>query len=292
MSFFSTTGTLRLTDILKFASDPDTVYSPTPSTPQVPPSSSPSTPQVPPSSSPPTRSGSEISLSVIDPQLLNNFPRASEPPGTPIRAQTPSPGHTGQAALDDKNEKASQPKRSQKKRVRITQINAVHGYVEGACRGGEEFKVLRLNELKKPIIQSTDSAARFLRLVTDMVIRCEQISSETGCWLFFTAQHLTARAPFIHYSSPRILREGEEDIESIINQFNEIFAKLTAARRHDAREMHVKLVEAQKEGVETRRQLEEVAAQAESSRQALERQERQLEEQTALLEEYRRKLTK
>ncbi|KAF8871837.1 hypothetical protein BD779DRAFT_1453439, partial [Infundibulicybe gibba] len=57
----------------------------------------------------------------------------------------------------------------------------------------------------------------------------EQISSETGCWLFFTAQHLTARAPFIHYSSPRILREGEEDIESIINQFNEIFAKLTAA---------------------------------------------------------------
>ncbi|KAF8869959.1 hypothetical protein BD779DRAFT_1416544, partial [Infundibulicybe gibba] len=80
---------------------------------------------------------------------------------------------------------------------------------------------------------------------------------ETGCWLFFTAQHVNARAPFFHYSSPRILREGREDIESIINQFSRIFTKLLAARRHDAQEMHVKLVEAQTKEAQTQRQLEE-----------------------------------
>ncbi|KAF8870062.1 hypothetical protein BD779DRAFT_1412600, partial [Infundibulicybe gibba] len=87
---------------------------------------------------------------------------------------------------------------------------------------------------------------------------------QTGCWLFITGQHTTARAPFIHYSSPRLIREGEEDIEDIINEFNQMFAKLLASRRHDAQEMHGKLLESQRKEIETRKQLEASAAEAES----------------------------
>ncbi|KAF8885617.1 hypothetical protein BD779DRAFT_1425360, partial [Infundibulicybe gibba] len=58
----------------------------------------------------------------------------------------------------------------------------------------------------------------------------ERVANQTGCWIFLAAQHTTARAPFVHYSSPRIIRECQQDIESITNQFNQIFANLLAAR--------------------------------------------------------------
>ncbi|KAF8881980.1 hypothetical protein BD779DRAFT_1428775, partial [Infundibulicybe gibba] len=78
---------------------------------------------------------------------------------------------------------------------------------------------------------------------------------ETGCWLFIAAQHTTPKAPFIHYSSPRLVRESKKDMEHIINQFNQIFANLLAARRYDAREIHGKLLNAQEKQAETEQRL-------------------------------------
>ncbi|KAF8877987.1 hypothetical protein BD779DRAFT_1474970 [Infundibulicybe gibba] len=64
-----------------------------------------------------------------------------------------------------------------------------------------------------------------------------------------------------------------------------MFAKLLASRRHDAQEMHGKLLESQRKEIETRKQLEASAAEAESSKQTIERQQRMLDEQTMLLEQ-------
>ncbi|KAJ7838623.1 hypothetical protein B0H14DRAFT_2219988, partial [Mycena olivaceomarginata] len=58
----------------------------------------------------------------------------------------------------------------------------------------------------------------------------EHISEETGCWLHFSAQHMFGQGGYLHYTSPRFLKEAKKDAEQIINHFNQTFATLMAAR--------------------------------------------------------------
>ncbi|KAK7053861.1 hypothetical protein R3P38DRAFT_2761573 [Favolaschia claudopus] len=44
-------------------------------------------------------------------------------------------------------------------------------------------------------------------------------------------KHVHARKPFYHYSSPRLLRDCAEDMETITNTFNTLFHDLKAARQ-------------------------------------------------------------
>ncbi|KAJ7850688.1 hypothetical protein B0H14DRAFT_2232133, partial [Mycena olivaceomarginata] len=58
----------------------------------------------------------------------------------------------------------------------------------------------------------------------------ERVSEETGCWLHFSAQHMFGQGGYLHYTSPRFLKEAKKDAEQIINHFNQTFASLMAAR--------------------------------------------------------------
>ncbi|KAJ7075682.1 hypothetical protein B0H15DRAFT_756312, partial [Mycena belliarum] len=51
----------------------------------------------------------------------------------------------------------------------------------------------------------------------------EALAHETSCYLFIAAHHMHATEPFIHYSSPRILRDGKTEIQEITNSFNQLF---------------------------------------------------------------------
>ncbi|KAJ7220111.1 hypothetical protein GGX14DRAFT_306147, partial [Mycena pura] len=53
---------------------------------------------------------------------------------------------------------------------------------------------------------------------------------ETGCWLQFSAQHMFANVPFLHYASPQILKEAKQDVEQITNHLNRVYLNLIAAR--------------------------------------------------------------
>ncbi|KAJ7865212.1 hypothetical protein B0H13DRAFT_1533678, partial [Mycena leptocephala] len=75
----------------------------------------------------------------------------------------------------------------------------------------------------------------------------ERLSIETGCWLHFSAQHMFATEPFLHYASPRILKEAKKDVEQITNHFNRTFLALIAARNEDSKSMHKKLLAVQEE---------------------------------------------
>ncbi|KAJ6487524.1 hypothetical protein DFH09DRAFT_811815, partial [Mycena vulgaris] len=77
------------------------------------------------------------------------------------------------------------------------------------------------------------------------ILQCERLSHETGCWLHFSAQHMFATEPFLHYASPRILKEAKQDVEQITNHFNKLFHTLIAARNEDTKEMHKKLLSVQ-----------------------------------------------
>jgi hypothetical protein len=86
------------------------------------------------------------------------------------------------------------------------------------------------------------------------------MAHETGSWIYFTAQHPTARSPFVHYSSPRFRREGRRDVEKITNDFSALYSRLVAARRQDAQELHSKLITLRKEMEEKERLLAEKEA--------------------------------
>ncbi|KAJ7617487.1 hypothetical protein DFH06DRAFT_945293, partial [Mycena polygramma] len=94
----------------------------------------------------------------------------------------------------------------------------------------------------------------------------EQVSHETGCWLYFASQHVSARDPFLHYASPRIRREGRAEVQDITNQFNGLFLSLIAARNQDSKELHKKLqIAAAKEAVVEK----ELVAAREAERRAI-----------------------
>jgi hypothetical protein len=52
---------------------------------------------------------------------------------------------------------------------------------------------------------------------------------------------------YLHYTSPRFLKEAKKDAEQIINHFNQIFASLMAARHQDTKNMHKRLLLAEKD---------------------------------------------
>jgi hypothetical protein len=91
-----------------------------------------------------------------------------------------------------------------------------------------------------------------------MCPQCEQVSHETGCWLFLTAQHANSTSSFIHYTSPRLRRESRPEVTDLVSQFGKLFGSLLAARRQDAKELHSKLVESQNKEAAVTQELSDV----------------------------------
>ncbi|KAJ7749781.1 hypothetical protein B0H14DRAFT_3603453, partial [Mycena olivaceomarginata] len=130
-------------------------------------------------------------------------------------------------------------------RVRISKKNLEFGMVKGAMRGNNHFEIVRTKKSRPTATGRRDASARFLRSASDIIERCERLSNETGCWLHFSAQHMFATEPFLHYASPRILKEAKQDVEQITNHFNRTFLTLIAARNADTKDIHKKFLAVQ-----------------------------------------------
>jgi hypothetical protein len=120
--------------------------------------------------------------------------------------------------------------------------------------------------------------------------KCEQVSHETGCWLFLTAQHANSTSPFIHYTSPRLRRESKQEVAGLATEFGKLFGSLTTSRRQDAKELHLKLIASQEEQAATMRDLcqakdlqQNAEAEADNIRQNLVRVQNENAEQAAML---------
>lgn len=108
-------------------------------------------------------------------------------------------------------------------------------------------------------------------------MQCERLANETGCWLFFGAQHLHANKPFVHYSSERLRRDAEQELNDIATKFGMLCSSLVAARRADTLVMAQKLAIAEQE--------------KESAERALQNQNALLSVQKALIAEYEKQLS-
>ncbi|KJA14759.1 hypothetical protein HYPSUDRAFT_150004, partial [Hypholoma sublateritium FD-334 SS-4] len=80
----------------------------------------------------------------------------------------------------------------------------------------------------------------------------------TSCWLFVGAQHVSAKAPTLHYTSPRLLEEAPQFAYEQINAFNDQMSLLLRARRSDAVVVTAELVAAEDKNKRLERELMEI----------------------------------
>ncbi|KAJ7704644.1 hypothetical protein B0H14DRAFT_2548090 [Mycena olivaceomarginata] len=168
-------------------------------------------------------------------------------------------------------------------RIRPSKANPTFGKVKGAYRGSEPAGIVRTRPKKEALTDRKACSQRFSRKTKELIERCEDLAQETGCWLFFTAQHTHAKEPFYHYTSPRLLRDSKSDVETVTNTFNKLFASLLAARQKDASLMHKQLEEVQAAQASSSRALEEALNERELAQNKLEDANKRLEEYKALL---------
>ena len=88
-----------------------------------------------------------------------------------------------------------------------------------------------------------------------MYRKAERLSQETGCWLYISAQHLTANMGFVNYTSLRLRRDARRQVTDVQNQFHAIFTSLLQSRRTEAAQL---ILQAQK-ATEDLRKVEEDA---------------------------------
>ncbi|KAG6806679.1 hypothetical protein H0H92_010429 [Tricholoma furcatifolium] len=118
-------------------------------------------------------------------------------------------------------------------RIRVTRKNAVYNVVLGAMRGSKALEIPRTRPLREPIDDIARNTRCFNRIVTDIIMRCERLGEETGCWLLFLAQLPSSKA-LTHYSSSRLRREAKTDTLRLINQYQTLIRTLLAAKRDEA----------------------------------------------------------
>ncbi|KAE9394039.1 hypothetical protein BT96DRAFT_828277, partial [Gymnopus androsaceus JB14] len=92
----------------------------------------------------------------------------------------------------------------------------------------------------------------------------EEISHQTGCWLYLAAHHPNVSGGFVHYASPRLLTEGPEQAETMHKAAKATFHGLKLARVQEAAQLsadllntQAQLVDSQKKQIELERELAE-----------------------------------
>ncbi|KAG6823802.1 hypothetical protein H0H92_009000 [Tricholoma furcatifolium] len=131
-------------------------------------------------------------------------------------------------------------------RIRVTRKNQVYNKVIGAMRGSQVLEIPRSKPLCAPIDDVAANTRRFNHIVTDIIMRCERLGEETGCWLLFLGQLPSSKA-LTHYASSRLRREAKAETIDVINQYQAIIRTLLAAKRYEAVSIQKRYDEVQKD---------------------------------------------
>lgn len=77
--------------------------------------------------------------------------------------------------------------------------------------------------------------------------KCENISLQTGCWLFIGAQHANATGKPLHYASPRLRKDGQMNTNEFATQFLQLIRQVTEARKINVLELQNQLRRSEQE---------------------------------------------
>ncbi|KAF9029755.1 hypothetical protein BDP27DRAFT_1533038 [Rhodocollybia butyracea] len=160
------------------------------------------------------------------------------------------------------------------KKDRVNAGNPRFGLVEGVAKGGAAFDIYREKALPKPCTTRGESTKMFHKRLPVIVRRCEQLSAETGCWLYLATAHPNSRSPFVHYTSQRLLQEPSFPLlDELHNTANKMFYVLKNTQHSTASSLatdlhntNEKLAEAQLEANQLRAELERLSRLAKENR--------------------------
>ncbi|KAF6758697.1 hypothetical protein DFP72DRAFT_1064801 [Ephemerocybe angulata] len=150
-------------------------------------------PGSPPSTPPPQRHAAVMAL--------NQPP----PPSTPPPASTPPPESSPAST-------SSSPK---KKRITPSAVNAVHGFVNGACRGSKPTEVPRTRAVEPPFVTRKEASRAFRAQTKDLLTRAESVADRSAAWVYIAMQQPGAKKPFVHFASRKIRREAPKELEQV-----------------------------------------------------------------------------
>ncbi|KJA26617.1 hypothetical protein HYPSUDRAFT_180779 [Hypholoma sublateritium FD-334 SS-4] len=127
------------------------------------------------------------------------------------------------------------------KRVRPMASNPVFGLVQGVYRGEVPHSVHRGHVLPMQIDKQDKCQKQFLEGANSIILKCEDLAAQTGCWLFVGMQHATARAAPLHYASPRFRNDAPTAVADFGRDFCTTMDNLLDARRRDTFEVEQNL---------------------------------------------------
>ncbi|KIK53469.1 hypothetical protein GYMLUDRAFT_108141, partial [Collybiopsis luxurians FD-317 M1] len=70
----------------------------------------------------------------------------------------------------------------------------------------------------------------------------EQLGEETGCWMYFAAQHPNAHENFAHYTSRRLTLDWIPTLDTLHNKMNKLFISLQCSHCSNAAELSADLI--------------------------------------------------
>ncbi|TFK59214.1 hypothetical protein BDN72DRAFT_884023 [Pluteus cervinus] len=198
-------------------------------------------------------------LALLDAQVESLEAAAAAPLGADIPdptdvsidplLRTPSQGN--QVPRDPTPSPAPKP-------IRIRVAPGTYGYVEGCTRGAHQLRIARTRALRLGQGDVKQASSRFRREIRNLIIRCERLSVETGCWLLLNAHHPHAHQASSIYASPRLRDEAMTETHDICSRFAKTTSVLVAARRTRAKELVTKLADMTEEKERALRDVDDV----------------------------------
>ncbi|KAH6881229.1 hypothetical protein BKA70DRAFT_1024846, partial [Coprinopsis sp. MPI-PUGE-AT-0042] len=128
--------------------------------------------------------------------------------------------------------------------------NPIFGTIQGVGRGAEIIDLPRSTKLRPVQKKQAAATKNYNRWAQDVLTRCEDISLRSQCWLYIAIHHPQSKAPFYHYTSPKLRREAPDQLASFHKLVSKTMSSVMQADRKGKVDIQAELLIAQEHALE------------------------------------------
>ncbi|KAL0057670.1 hypothetical protein AAF712_015683 [Marasmius tenuissimus] len=108
-----------------------------------------------------------------------------------------------------------------------------------AHKGSSQYEVVRTGSLVGRVDRK-DMNRRFTRGLDRILLNCEKLADETGCWLYIGTNHPSVHGEYVHWMSPSMRQDLPADTRLRFDKTaGSLFSALKAARRQNIVDVHL-----------------------------------------------------
>ncbi|KAJ7583991.1 hypothetical protein C8J56DRAFT_1054514 [Mycena floridula] len=133
--------------------------------------------------------------------------------------------------------------KSNGERAYVSSLHPLYGLVKDVRIGNDEACIPRPRPLRAIERDARTAGQRFRRQMNELMARAEDLSHETGCWLYIVGQHTAARRGHMSFVSDRLSREAPPQFDEGNQLISSSIYALTVAHRSTATELAIALQE-------------------------------------------------